>query len=166
MDCYSQILQKNENDSNGLVGYALVYESKSQYDLALQFIEKSLEKNGYDEFTMKIKVGILIKMNNFPQAQKDLTLMQQNNSINSNLKIDSNSEYSSYLKSMIKEEMEKIVNTNPNIIDDISLEITNLNNLPLVQIFKNVESDILEYKSTLRYDLELNKLTKRWKLKF
>ena len=161
LDCYSQILQENENDTNGLVGCSLVYESKSQYDLALQFIEKSLEKNGYDEFTMKIKVGILIKMNNFEQAQKDLTLMQQNNSINSNLKIDSNSEYSSYVKSMIKEEWGKIVNTtNPNIIDDRSLEITNLHNLSLVQIFEKAESDILEYKSTLRYDLELKQVNK------
>jgi hypothetical protein len=138
-----------------------VYESKYQYDSALQFIEKSLEKNGYDEFTMKIKVGILIKMNNFEQAQKDLTLMQKNNSTALNSKIDSNSEYSSYIKSAVREELEKITPIfNKNNIEDRTLEIKNLYNLPIVQIFENVESDILEYKSTLRYDLKLKQVNK------
>ena len=165
LDCYLQILQENENDSNGLIGCALVYESKSEYDLALKNIEKSLEQNGYDEFTMKIKVEILIKMNDFEEAQKNLTLMQQNKSTTLNLKIDSNSEYSSYIKSAVLEELEKINSTSvKNNIDDRSLEIKNLYNLTLAQIFKNTESDILEYKSTLRYDLELKQSNKELEL--
>jgi tetratricopeptide (TPR) repeat protein len=155
LDCYLQILQENENDSNGLIGCALVYDSQSEYDLALKNIEKSLETNGYDEFTMKIKVEILIKMNNFEDAQKNLTLMQQNKSTVMNSKIDSNSEYSSYIKSAVREELEKINSTSvKNNIEDRTIEIKNLYNLPLEQIFKNTESDILEYKSTLRYDLK------------
>ena len=165
LDCYLQILQENENDPNGLIGCALVYESKSEYDLALKNIEKSLEQNGYDEFTMKIKVEILIKMNDFEEAQKNLTLMQQNKSTTLNSKIDSNSEYSSYIKSAVLEELEKINSTSLiNNIDDRSLEIKNLYNLTLAQIFKNTESDILEYKSTLRYDLELKQSNKELEL--
>ena len=157
LDCYKQLLAENPNDIDGLIGTALVYEDIEQYDLAINQIGKILEHEGFLLDAVKLKIRILTKIGKFVEAKNNLDMVIQKTS-DSQLKTQNDQLYGSIhadLKLMVEEQVRIRFSSAENMTTKSELvtdEIKNLFNSDLKTIFQQRESDILEFKSTLRYD--------------
>lgn len=165
LDCYEQLLAKNPNDIDGLMGTALVHEDTRQYDLAIKQVDKILEREGFLLAAMKLKVSILTKIGNFVEARNNLNTIIQKTSDSHTISQNEQS-YDSVqevLKSIFDEQwgsrfssMEDMI-TKPKAETE---ELEDLFNSDLNTILKQRESDILEFKSTLRYDTKMKQINK------
>ena len=165
LDCYKQLLIKNPNDVDGLIGTALVYDDSEQYDLAINQIDKILEHEGFMLAAMKLKTRILTKIGKFIEAKNNLDIIIQKTS-DSQLKTQNDQSYDSIraeLKFMVEAQVRSQFNSGENMIiksDPAVDEIKNLFNSDLKIIFQQKESNILEFKSTLRYDTKKKQVNK------
>ena len=164
LDCYEQLLAENPNDADGLIGAAGVYEDTEQYDLAIKQIDKILEHEGFLLGAMKFKVKILTKINSFVEARNNLDTIIQKTS-NSPAMIQNDHSYDpirAELISMVEEVKSQISNMGTKIekLKSGTKEIENLFNSDLKTVFQQRESDILEFKSTLRYDTKKKQVNK------
>ena len=169
LDCYKQLLAENPNDVDGLTGTALVYEDIEQYDLAINQIDKILEHEGFLLDAMKLKIRILTKIGKFVEAKNNLNMVIQKTS-DSQLKTQNDQSDDSIhagLKLMLEERGRirfrnvKNVMTKSELVAD---EIKNLSNSDLKTILQQRESDILEFKSTLRYDTRKKQVNRELEL--
>ena len=165
LQCYEQLLEKNQYDVDGLLGSALVYENTEQYDLAIKQIDKILEHEGFLLSAMKLKISILTKTGNFTDAKKNLEAVIQKKS-DSPITIHDDQSFDSVQKSL-KSMVEEQVKSHMSSIEDMlsksksdTNEIMDLFNLNLKAIFQQSESDILEFKSTLRYNTKNKQIDK------
>ena len=165
LDCYEQLLAENPNDVDGLIGAASVYEDTEQYDLAIKQIDKILEHEGFLVDAMKLKVRILTKINHFAEARNNLDTIIQKTS-NSPAMIQNDHSYdpirAELISMVIEETRSQISNMEVKTEKSKSVtnEIENLFNSDLKTVFQQRESDILEFKSTLRYDTKKKQVNK------
>lgn len=163
LDCYAAILDENQYSSVGLCGFALVYEELGKFDLALSSVEKVLSYE-YVEFAMNLKIRILLKQEKFDDAKNNLDLLITNRSkqiTNKNNELESSFNLETIQTSLklIEHRLNESTFLPPKfILSDKFDEIKELDNLDTLSLLKENESDILEFKSSLRYDHNLKKL--------
>ena len=164
LECYEQLLVENPNDVDGLVGTALVYEDTEQYNLAINQIDKILEHEGFVLDAMKIKVIILTKIGNFLEARNNLDIIIQKTS-DFQVMTQTNQLYDS-IRPVLESMVEEQVRAQFTGVEGMTTKTTPLNeiedlfNSDLKTTFQQRESDILEFKSTLRYDLDKKQVNK------
>ena len=164
LECYEQLLVENPNDVDGLVGTALVHEDTEQYNLAINQIDKILEHEGFVLDAMKIKVRILTKIGNFLEAKNNLDIIIQKTS-DFQVMTQTNQLYDS-IRPVLESMVEEQVRAQFTGVEGMTTKTTPLNeiedlfNSDLKTTFQQRESDILEFKSTLRYDIKKKQVNK------
>ena len=154
LECYDEILEANEHDSNGYCGYAMIYELQKKFAQALEKLDLCIKYNDYSEFVTNFKIRILLQQKNYDLAQKTLNeLIEKQNIFKS-----SNENF---------EEIEDYKNTvltsdqYSNLMDMVETKntkentLTQLTKLSIKEILKKDESKFLEFKSSIKYDYEL-----------
>ena len=75
LGCYNELLKEDPNDTDGLMGTALVHEDTEQYDLALRQIDRVLEQKEFSLNAMRLKASILAKIGSFIEAREMLDVI-------------------------------------------------------------------------------------------
>ena len=164
LECYEQLLAENPNDIDGLMGTALVHEDTGQYNLAISQIDKILDHEGFVLDAMKLKVGIFTRINNFLEAKNNLDRIIQK-APDSQVMAQTNQSHDS-IRPVLESMSEEEAGAQFTGVEGMTTKTTPLNeiddlfNSDLKTILQQRESDILEFKSTLRYDIEKKQVNK------
>ena len=164
LECYEQLLAENPNDIDGLMGTALVHEDTGQYNLAISQIDKILDHEGFVLDAMKLKVGIFTRINNFLEAKNNLDRIIQK-APDSQVMAQTNQSHDS-IRPVLEPVFEEEEGAQFTGVEGMTTKTTSLNeiddlfNSDLETIFQQRESDILEFKSTLRYDINKKQVNK------
>lgn len=126
LDCYKQLLENNPHDVDGVMGHVFTYESTEQYDLAIEQIDKLLDDQGFVLNANRRRASILVKMERYVEARDELNRIIK--------KLDIEPDSTSNVQR--KQDLVKLYNST---LEDIVA-------LP--------ESDVLEFKSTLRWSVK------------